>query len=118
MANSKVGVLIVVVATMILAAEGVHVSIGSMLDSPMSVHCVKGNDDLGVRVVPPMQEFRIDISAEFHGPYVCAFAAMGKGTTTIDVVHSRCNCETYSGCAWVVRNDGFYCNHDFMRTWA
>lgn len=118
MANSKVLVLMILMIFFTVAAEGVQVSIGSMLASTMSVHCLEGHHDERVRALEPMKELAFDLSVEFHGPYVCGFDADGKKTTMFDVVHSRCNCDTYNGCAWVAQNDGFYCNHDFMRTWA
>lgn len=104
---------------MTCCVEGVHVSIGSMLGPVnMTVHCIEGNQDVGVRVVHTMHEYSFDVPGDFRGAYVCSFAAPGKQNTTLDVCNSRCNCDTFSGCAWVVRNDGFYCNHDFIRRWA
>ncbi|KAG0581051.1 hypothetical protein KC19_4G220600 [Ceratodon purpureus] len=118
---SKVGLIFCFTATVLTTlcpVEGVHVSIGSMMTPIMTVHCVKGNQDEGVRVVRSMHEYSFDVSGDFRGPYVCNFEAAGKRTTMLDVCNSRCNCDTYSGCAWVVRNDGFYCNHDLIQKWA
>ena len=119
--SELVGFIICFMATtvlMIWSVEGVHVSIGSMMTPAVTVHCTKGDQDEGVRVVHPLQEYSFDVAGDFRGPYVCNFAAAGKRTTPLDVCNSRCNCDTYSGCAWVVTNDGFYCNHDLIRRWV
>jgi len=61
MANSKVLALMILMVFVTVAAEGVHVRIGSMLASTMSVHCLKGphNDEV-VRALKPMKELAFD----------------------------------------------------------
>lgn len=127
MLSSKVTNLIFAVVVLVssllqvmLTVEGAYVSIGNGLKpvSELKVHCRKSNQDLGVRVVHSEQQYSVNIAKEYLGSYLCVFEAAGKRTATFDVLNSRCNCNSYYGCQWVAKSEGFYCNYDFIRRWG
>jgi hypothetical protein len=121
----KMGLLVFTVMFLImlwpvLAVEGARVSVENALSPPttLTVHCVKNQQDMGIRSLNPGQVYSFSLHEYFFGVCVCEFSAAGKRTTSFDVVNSRCNCDTYWGCAWVATRDGFYCQHELVHRWA
>lgn len=117
---SKVVFVFTTMILMGLKVQGVPVSFGNVLSplTTVTVRCLKDSQDVGTRTISPWKEYSVFIPTGFYGAYVCEFAASGKKSTKFDVINSRCNCNTFYGCAWVAKSDGFYCNFEIIHRWA
>lgn len=120
----KVAFISAILVLMGLQVEGVFegvVSVANFLNPPIAtvtMHCIRDHDDMGVVALKSLEEFRFDIPKNFPEAYMCSFSAPTKRLTSFDVFHSKCNCDSYWGCRWLIRGDGFYCNHELLHAWA
>ncbi|KAG0570141.1 hypothetical protein M758_6G136300 [Ceratodon purpureus] len=119
--SQALGVLLAILVLMGVTVEGIRVSIGNFINPPietMTVQCILDHKDRGTMEIKPAESVPFFVPMYFSGTCICAFSAPGFRTTYFDVLNTKCNCDTYSGCDWVARSDGFHCNHEFYYSWA